>query len=94
MASTARLGKYLAATAENSQATGNDPAKSDEHPIITQARKKWPADLADHPKDWHRLACAAEEGVIGIMAVTQSDATSGEAFRQEHLKKESGRAVR
>ncbi len=85
LASRARLTKYLAATASHESRGRTDESRpTHEHPLIEDAREKWPDDVAGHPEEWRALAMAVESGRISGNAVIVSDAKTGEQFRAEH----------
>ena len=85
LASGKRLTKYLAATAAHRpQGLADEDSASAEHPLIADARAKWPDDVAENLEEWMALAQAAEVGRILGNSVRVSDAKSGGEFRAEH----------
>lgn len=84
LVSGACLTRYLADTAAPQPQVRSDESIPQDHPLIQDAREKWPDDVAKHPQEWWALATAAEAGDIQGNAVITSDAKSGEEFRAEY----------
>ena len=81
LASAARLERYIAATANRSRVDDNGRAAAAEHPVVTEARTRWPEDVSKHPDEWKAVAEVVESGSLSIQAIKKSKAKTGAEFR-------------
>lgn len=81
LASGARLEKYIAVTADRSYVNDNGRAAAVEHPVVAEARRRWPEDVAKHADDWKTVAEAVESGRLSVQAVKKSRSKTGAEFR-------------
>ncbi|MCH8148250.1 MAG: helix-turn-helix domain-containing protein [Planctomycetes bacterium] len=86
LASGPRLQKYTTMTADNAVNEGTSDGGQPEHPLVSDARARWPDDVAAFIDEWQSLAAAAECGQLPLNAVKNSPSKGGAAFRAEHSK--------
>lgn len=83
LASNARLGKYLAATAGGSNSEAVQDHGPEEHPVLTDGRARgWGDDVDAHPAEWMDIARRIEAGELNTFVVKRSQAKSGAEFRE------------
>ena len=81
LASGVRLAKYIAATADRNHVNDNGRVAATEHPVVAEARGRWPEDVAEHPEAWKAVAETVESGRLSIQAVKKSKSKTGAEFR-------------
>ncbi len=80
LASDARLRKYIAATATAPSSANAAPDR--DHPVIEDARRRWPEDVQTHLAEYEAVARIVERGDVAARVVKDSKAASGPEFRQ------------
>lgn len=79
LASHARLGKYMAATADGKAEV--EPARApQEHPILEHAERKWPGCSNTHRSELTAVAESVEAGELDLYVVKRSKAVSVDEF--------------
>lgn len=89
LCSSKRLAKYLSQTARPAERADAKPLPHDEHPLIAEARHRWPGDVEERLPEWLALARAG----VDYQLVYRAGFDSGAAFRAHFATREDVKDV-